>query len=129
MNKFKYPDHDACLSILDKLEVDKSSLLLDCQDWEYTLANENYLPEYVKLYESDTTSALEKRVLGCFIIQSIENLLPKNVHDNEIHSYLSMLNKDNSIHKDEFIYWSLLEEQNPENWFYVTSFIRELNNA
>jgi len=118
---------DSCLSILDKLEIDKSKLYLGCQDWEYTLADDKYLKEYIELYRAEETTDLEKRVLGCFIIQSITDLLPTNITKQEVRKSLAMLARDFEIHKEELEYWSNFEEDNEENWFYVTRYIREIN--
>ena len=117
------------MSILNKIGIDKSTLDLDCQDWEYTLADPRYLKDYIELYKSDKTTELEKRVLGCFIIQSIDDLLPNQIHDKEVIQKLKLLENDHEIHKDEFLYWSSVDDKNEENLFYITKYIRKITQA
>ncbi|MEE9336799.1 MAG: hypothetical protein V3U87_01855, partial [Methylococcaceae bacterium] len=128
MNEFKYPDIESCISILDKLGIDKDKLDLECQDWEYTLADERYLKSYIKLYSNDKTTKLEKRVLGCFIIQCLQDILVEGAKENYVIKILTMLSKDMEIHKYEFEYWSLLEDENyiehEEDCWHITKLIR-----
>ena len=131
MARFKYPDINSAKSIIDKLDVDTRHFDLDCQDWEYTLANKDHINQYINLYGLKTTTKLEKRVLGCFIIQSLEDLLaenPKTPHDF-ILKQLKMLAVDMDIHKYEFEYWSLLEDkhyiEHEEDAWHITRFIKK----
>ena len=128
MNEFIDPDYDACISVLNKLGIDKDKLNLDCQDWQYTLADAEYLNKYIELYGLSQTSRKEKRVLSCFIIESLEYLLPNKVKNDDVVSILSMLSNDMEIHKTEFEEWSLLEDEHyinhPEDCWYITKYIR-----
>lgn len=40
-----------------------------------------------------------------------------------------MMAQDLEIHRPEFKYWSIEDDDNEENWFYVTRFIREITHA
>ena len=126
MDQYNFPDESACQSILAKLGRDEKQIALFGQDWEYLLADEVLLPEYTRLYESNETTDLEKRVLGCFIIQSIENRLPNAISAEETRSHLRLLWKDRQIHQSEFVYWSVNEEEKEEHMFLITKYIREL---
>ena len=125
MNKYEYPDGEAAISVLEKLGTDISNIYLD-QDCEYILADETQLNKYIELYQHSDTKNLEKRVLGCFIIQSITDLLPNNISENEVRLFLGILVKDYKIHTTEFEYWSIGEDENEEHWFHVTKYIREI---
>lgn len=130
MDEFKYPDILAAVSIFEKLDIDTEKLNLDCQDWEYTLADKKYLEQYISLYTLGTTTKLEKRVLGSFIIQSLEDLLAEKqgFPQDYVLKQLDMLAIDIDIHKYEFEYWSLLDDkhyiEHEKDAWYITKFIK-----
>ncbi|WP_298864957.1 hypothetical protein [uncultured Gimesia sp.] len=126
MNQFEFPDAATGRSLLQKLGKEEVQFELFGQDWEYILADEVLLPEYIRLYESNETTDQEKRVLGCFIIQSIENKLPDKISAEKARSHLRLLCKDRHIHQSEIEYWSVVEENDEEHMFQVTKYIREL---
>ncbi len=128
MTDYTYPDENACLSIQVKLGIEKESVYLD-QDWEYILADECRLHDYVEMYNRKDTTNLEKRVLGCFIIQSLTELLPDKIPEGEARKHIAMLAQDSDIHESELKYWSNEEEGDEENWAYVTKYIREITYA
>ncbi|WP_417374579.1 hypothetical protein [Gimesia maris] len=103
-NQFEYPSEAACRSVLIKLGMHASQL--DCypQDWEYLMADETRLSDYIDLYQQSETTDQEKRVLGCFVIQSLENLLPTMISEQQIRTCLAMLWDDRVIHAHEFEY-------------------------
>lgn len=125
MNQFEFPDEAACRSVLSKLGIDQNQIHQFGQDYEYILADEKRLSDYISLYGANDTSDLEKRILGCFIIQSIEEKLPDKIASEEVRSHLCLLAKDRCIHQSELEYWSVNEESNEEYVFQITKYVRE----
>lgn len=73
--ELKYPSPEAIPSVLKKIGVDPSTRDLDCQDVEYTSCVLAELPKYYDLYIQEATTDKEKRVLGCYILQCLEEHL------------------------------------------------------
>ncbi len=128
MTIYEYPQAEACRSIFNKLEMDFGLLNLECQDWQYTLADDKFLENYLELYQRDDTTDFEKRVLGCFIIQSLEDILIRGKEQYDINRILKMLSKDMEIHQTEFEYWGLLDDkhylENIKDCWKITKYIR-----
>ncbi|QDT89012.1 hypothetical protein [Gimesia algae] len=123
-SQFEFPSEGACLLVLKKLDMDESQLDMIPQDWEYLLADETRLSDYIDLYQQPQTTDQEKRVLGCFVIQSLENLLPEMISEQRVRTCLAMLWDDRVIHAHEFEYWSMRDETDPDNLFQITNLVR-----
>ena len=70
-----YPRIDAARSVLAKIGVDPATRDFDCQDYEYTTCNMSELERYIELYPKENTNEYEKRVLGCYIIEALNDFV------------------------------------------------------
>jgi len=68
-----YPCLEAVKSVLEKIGVDPNSRDLGCQDFEYTTCDMSELEKYIELYQKESTSQFEKRVLGCYLIEGLND--------------------------------------------------------
>ena len=75
----KYPRFDAVKSVLIKIGVDPSTRygVLD-QDYESTTCKVEELEQYIDLYEKEDTSIFEKRVLGCYFLECLNEYYQVN---------------------------------------------------
>ena len=118
LQTFEYPELEAAKSVLAKIGADPSTRIdEDDQDFEYTSCDYSELEAYVALYLEGTTSGAEKRVLGCFLLQSLDDYLLSHgaIHANQ-EDIFSMLFSDLHIHKAELEYWSQSSESPVQEW-------------
>ena len=100
-----YPRIDAARSVLTKIGVDPATRDFDCQDYEYTTCNMSELERYVELYPKENTNEYEKRVLGCYIIEALNDFvsIEKSAHPL-LDQALRYLHVDYYIHQSEIRY-------------------------
>jgi len=105
-NDLKYPSLDAVTSVLQKIGVDPTTRDLNCQDVEYTSCLLAELPLYYELYIQQSTTEKEKRVLGCYILQCLEDHLNENGSEHLLQEEaVKTLYRDKHIHSTELDYW------------------------
>jgi len=106
-DELKYPSSEAAASVLKKIGVNPETRDLDCQDVEYTSCSLEELPRYYSLYFEESTTDKEKRVLGCFILQCLNDHLVENdtPHPLQKKSVLALYH-DKRIHSSELDYWT-----------------------
>ena len=88
-----------------RLDVDPA-VFLACQDWEYTSADSTRLDQYSTLYRDAATTDCEKKVLACFILQSLEDLACDDRLPSDAGSLVALLAADGELHRNELEYWS-----------------------
>lgn len=100
--KMNYPRIDAARSVLIKIGVDPATRDFKCQDYEYTTCNISELDSYIDLYPKESTTEYEKRVLGCYIIEALNDYvsLEKSTHPLLDHAF-RYLHDDYYIHQSE----------------------------
>jgi len=74
-DNLKYPDINVVISVLTKIGVDPQTRNLDCQDYECTTCDLSELEKYIELYVDVNTSVYEKRVLGCYILEGLNDFV------------------------------------------------------
>ena len=130
MDDLRYPTTEGAIEIADHLGVDPGTIDFTCQDWEYTYPELDQLPDFISVYRTCRLSDQAKRVLGCFIFQTLDDHLRAGGSATLVRDTLAMLKTDYRIHEPEFRYWSLSdiddhEKSEPDDWFYVTQFAME----
>ena len=126
----KYPDIDAVKSVLTKIGVDLSTRNLDCQDYEYTTCKLEELDDYVSLYNQSSTSIYEKRVLGCYFLECLNEYVQINYKEHPLQNVaFKFLYSDADIHKTELEYWTDTEGRNEQEWWPITKYLLNWQNT
>ena len=106
----KYPNIEAVKTVLSKIGVDPKTRRLDCQDYEYTTCLLEELPKYINLYEDNETSKYEKRVLGCYFLECLNEFVSINNNEHPLQEMaFRLLHKDIEIHEGELAYFGKTE--------------------
>ncbi len=123
----RYPSRDAVASILIKIGIDPSSRYDEHdQDYEYTTCKLDELEEYVSLYAKSDTTIFEKRVLGCYFLECLNEHI--QMYEKEHHAQkrvFNLLHSDIEIHETELAYWADTSDPNEENWWPITKALVE----
>ena len=134
MNTFDHPTPEGAREVAIALGLSEDEILRQGQDWEYTFPTLSDLPRYEEIYAAPETSDLAKRVLGCFIFECLEDHLRGGGSESDVQSSLSTLARDFHIHRAEFRYWALNDDEhydlNPEDGWSIMNIVRQqLQNA
>lgn len=114
-----YPQVSAMKSIFAKLGIDYSTRYeaID-QDFEYTSCRLEELDAYVQIYKKKDTTDQEKRLLGCYFLQCLNDFLVENSQSHTIQSQVfQILHDDIEIHRSELDYWS---DKSSSSWWAIT---------
>ena len=105
-SNLKYPSIDAARSILRKIGIDDSSRIDDGdQDFEYTSCLVEELESYINLYGQTETSSEEKRVLGCYFMECLNDYISEHGEAHALQSKaFEILFNEKSIHSEEIEY-------------------------
>ncbi len=123
--ELKYPSMEAAASIFQKLGIDPSTRFdaLD-QDFEYTSCRVSELEQYFTIYQAHDTTEQEKRVLGCFLFECLNEYILSNDKEHPIFSEVMMLlHCDESIHRTEIEYWVNTQDADEQYWWPITSYV------
>lgn len=98
------------------------------QDWEYIVSDSSRIGEFLSFYETETLTIDEKFTLMIVIISSCDDVLAVGecLQVEIMNRIRHIINSDRNIHKHTLLYWALEDEEELENCFAITPFIREL---
>jgi len=97
------------------------------QDWDIELADAARVEEFCDVYERQFWAEQEKSDLMRLIVASYDDALREGKVENQMWERIShLLKRDYDLHKDTIQYWSLMDEEDEENLFPATSFVREV---
>ncbi len=118
----KYPSSDAINSVLIKIGIDPSTRFDKYdQDIEYTSCKLEELDKYFNLYTKDDTTFYEKRVLGCYFLECLNEYFE---NENKCHflqnKIFEILYSDIEIHESELEYWIDVSDPKEDNWWPIT---------
>lgn len=100
------------------------------QDWEYEVSDSSRVAEFLFAYENIELDVEEKFALMIVMISSYDDAIVEGKdEDSWASSIRHHLLQDIGIHKNTINYWAMLDEDDLENCFSVTLFIREIVNA
>ncbi|MED1919058.1 hypothetical protein [Brevibacillus sp. DP1.3A] len=100
------------------------------QDWEYEVSDSSRVADFLFAYENFNLDIEEKFALMIVIISSYEDAMIEEKDEESWGSSIrNHLLKDIRIHKNTIDYWAMLDEDDMENCFFVTPFIREIVNV
>ncbi len=127
----KFPRIDAIDSVLIKIGVDPSTRYnKHAQDHEYTTCKIDELEQYINLYEKKDTSIYEKRVLGCYFLECLNEYFQYNDIGHPMKNRaFELLHSDIEIHESELKYWTDVFDPNEENWWPITKEIINWRNT
>ncbi|MEL6441941.1 MAG: hypothetical protein AAFQ80_22170 [Cyanobacteria bacterium J06621_8] len=106
IDNLKYPTMEAAASVLAKIGIDPSTRFdyLD-QDFEYTSCRLEELDKYIALYRKEDTSDKEKRLLGCYFTECLDEYLLNNDEPHpKQNEALEIMYADQAIHQIELEY-------------------------
>jgi len=96
------------------------------QDWEWEVGDSARIDDFLSTYESGALSDDERFTLMETILQSFENLPQSTGSDTRWHRALELLNKNIQLHIYSVWYWSDVENENGEDSWRVTPFLRQI---
>ena len=108
LDELRYPQVDAMKSVLTKLGIDISCRFDEYdQDYEYTTCRVEELDAYLKLYEEKDTTPEEKRLLGCYFLECLNDHVANEAtaHSGQDEAF-TILHRDIAIHQSELEYWT-----------------------
>jgi hypothetical protein len=96
------------------------------QDWEWEVADPKRINEFLSAYESDLVTDDERFVLMETLIQSFEESGRSLPDDLRWCQVLELLDKNIALHIYSVWYWSDLENDNADDAWRVTPFLRKV---
>lgn len=118
----KYPKIEAVKSVFKKIGVDPATRYYEYdQDYEYTTCKLEELEQYIDLYKKEDTTVFEKRLLGCYLLECLNDYFKNNgiSHPMQAHAF-ELLHSDNQIHESELEYWTNIADPDEDNWWPIT---------
>lgn len=99
------------------------------QDWEYEVADSKKLDEFLAYLTKNELNSNERQTLMQVILESYNDYVTEFGYNNDYSKKIKMIiQKDICIYKDIIWYWSCGEEE-LEDCFAITSFMRGINEA
>lgn len=119
-----YPRTEAVASVLRKIGVDPDTRI-GWGDEAYTACGMGEVERYLDLYFLPDTDKYEKRVLGCFLLQSLDDYRCSMDRPHTLQNLIfALLCMDETIHASEITYWSDLSDPDETAWWTIA---RELD--
>ena len=127
----EYPRMEAAASVFRKLGVDSSTRFDEQdQDFQYSACRVEETELYLNLYRQENTTKSEKRVLGCFLFECLNEYIVENAKEHKVfEEAMELLHRDKYIHETEIEYWTNTMEADEENWWPITSYILRWKNT
>lgn len=120
MSNIKYPTKEA----IEKLSKDLNIEGIECQDWEYTSADESRIEEFINYYFKNNLGDIEKFTLMILIISSCDDAIGNGIlEEKSWEKVKSILIDERSIHMNTIEYWACLDSD-IEDAFNITPLIR-----
>ncbi|WP_341278885.1 hypothetical protein [Paenibacillus sp. FSL H8-0537] len=95
------------------------------QDWEYEVADSTRVGEFLHAYENMNLNLEEKFALMLVIVESYNDAISGNKAEENMAELIKYhLIRDINIHINTIYYWAKLDEDDIENVFAITPFIR-----
>ncbi|MHA7810211.1 MAG: hypothetical protein ACX933_10420 [Marinobacter adhaerens] len=127
----KYPSMEAAISIFQKMGIEASTRFDKYdQDFEYTSCRVEEIAKYLEIYQKESTTEQEKRILGCFLFECLNEYIQNNEKVHEIFAEaMALLHRDEYIHNTEIEYWTNTEDPDKENWWPITQHVLQWRNT
>ncbi|MBW3524821.1 hypothetical protein [Chryseobacterium sp. NKUCC03_KSP] len=99
--------------------------LSDYQDWEFIVGKSEDIEEYINYYTTEVDED-NKFALMEIIIQTTEDQTTENDFLKYLKIVLKLLKENFRLHEYSVFYWSCFENENIEDCWKVSPFMREL---
>lgn len=97
------------------------------QDWEYEVSDSTRINEFLYAYENIELNTDEKFALMIVIISSFDDAVAEGQTEESTAKRIRFhLLQDIGIHMNTIRYWSMPDEDDLDNCFAVTAFMREI---
>ena len=118
--------NQAIASVLCKLGIDPHERMDESdQDAEYTACRTEEISSYFELYSRDIVDPNERAVLGCFLLEGLNECIQVgNPHPLQDGILLALFGAG-EIHATEFEYWMDTSDPDEENWWPITKVLLE----
>ena len=112
----KYPTLEATKSVLTKVGINPDTRIGQFdQDYQYTSCKLQELEKYFSLYQLSDTTDQEKRVLGCYFLECLNEHVGASEKAHFLQNRIfQLLHQDIYIHKTELEYWGNTEDPDEE---------------
>lgn len=105
-------------AVLQRLGIDPTDRFDEFdQDAEYTACRVEELDAYYLLYRANNLSVDERRVLGCFMLQCLNDGIELGAAQEFQKDIIAALFADAELHGEELAYWMNVSDRDPENWW------------
>lgn len=122
-----YVTKHAVESLVDKVKLPAPHPF--SQDWEYEVADSTRTAEFLHAYDQYNLDLEEKFALMIIIISSLDDAMHLGrMEDNLALLVKQYLIRDIHIHMNTVSYWAMSDEEDLEDCFYITPFMREILN-
>lgn len=99
--------------------------LSDYQDWEFIVGKSEDIEEYINYYSTESDED-NKFALMEIIIQATEDQTTENDFLKYLKIVLKLLKENFRLHEYSVFYWSCFENENIEDCWKISPFMREL---
>lgn len=121
----KYVTQTAMKGLIQKIDLPAPDEF--SQDWEYEVSAAARVSEFLYAYENVELTTDEKFALMIIILSSFDDaILEGNAENNWSNLIRHYLLQDHRIHKHTILYWAMLDEEDMDNVYAVTPFMREI---
>lgn len=96
------------------------------QDWPWQVADAGRLDEFLAAYEDEGLDEDERFTLMEIMLQSFEDLGQSIGFDPRWHRTLEILDRNIDLHANTVWYWSALENDDADDQWLVTPFMRRI---
>lgn len=121
----KYVTKSAIAGLVQKIKLPPPDQF--SQDWEYEVSDPSRINEFLYAYKHTQLNHDEKFALMIIIISSFNDAIVEGKTEEKWNSSInSLLLQDLDIHINTIHYWAMWDEEDSENCYAVTSFMREV---
>jgi hypothetical protein len=96
------------------------------QDWEWEVADPGRIDEFLSAYEGEELSEDERFTLMETLLQSFENLDGPLEAEPRWSRLLELLDRNVVLHAHSICYWSVIENDDLDDCWRVTPFVRRV---
>ena len=120
---WRYPTRAAIDSLASRLGLANDPGM---QDWAWQVADSDRIDEFIAAYEGKELTEDERFTLMETLLQSFEDASSPLESDRRWARLLELLDQNVVLHAYSICYWSLLENDNVDECWRITPFVRAI---